>query len=179
MTFRGDRLGQHRLAAPRRADQQNALGRSYASLFKKVRIFQGPFHRFDQALLQGRHPSHVVPVDIGGFYKHLPNGRGFDLPQGGQKILHPHFELREGLVGNPGLGEIDIPHDLAQATHGRFPAEGLQIRPDEAVGDLRQMLHPDVFRQRHPPAVNLQDLHSAASVRDRNDDLPVEPARTP
>ena len=47
------------------------------------------------------------------------------------------------------------------------------------MGDLRQVLHPDIFGQRHPPAVNFKYFKAAAAVRDRNDDLAVESSRTP
>ena len=104
------------------------------------------------------------------------NGRGLDFPQGGDEVLHPHFELGQALVGDAGQGEIDLGHDPSQADHGGLAAQGLQVGADEAVGNLGHAGPIDVAGQRHPAAVDFQNLQPADAVRNRNRDFAVKPA---
>ena len=59
-----------------------------------------------------------------------------------------------------------------------LPAEGYKSAPAKPCV-ISARCPSGRLPPRASPAVNLQDLQTAAPIRDGNDDLPVEPARTP
>ena len=90
-----------------------------------------------------------------------------------------NFESSQLLVRNACHGKVDIRHDPTQADHGSFSAQGLEVGPDKAVSDFRQMVHVNVLGKRHPTTVDLQYLKTAVSVRDRNGYFPVKTSGSP
>jgi len=58
----------------------------------------------------------------------------------------------------------------------RPPSRGRDIGADISVGEARELLQVDVFRQWHAARVNLEDLEAAVAIRHADLDLPVEPA---
>ena len=85
--------------------------------------------------------------------------------------------MRQQLVGNVLLREIDLRQQPAQGDHAGLAAEGFEVRADEAVGDGRQPGRLDVRRQRHAAAVDLQNLLAAVLIGNGDRDFAVEPAR--
>src|SRR5437899_3551887 len=67
--------------------------------------------------------------------------------------------------------------EAPQRDHADFLAERFQVRADEAVRVVRDLLQIDVGPHRHGARVNLQDLQPRLRVRHADLDLAIEPAR--
>ena len=165
------------LPQPGRPAQQDALGRPDAGAGEHLGVLERPLDRLDQPLLDLVQPADVVPAHVGKLDEDLADRRRLDLAEGGLEVGHPDLERAQGLVGDLARGEVDRRQEPAQAEHGGLAAEGLEVGADEAVGDGGEVGQVDVGRQRHPAAVDLEDLLAAVAIGDRDGDLAVEPAR--
>src|SRR5208337_3897278 len=98
--------------------------------------------------------------------------------QGREEVIHLDLKLGQLVVGDARQAKVHVGHDAAQTKHGRFAAQRLQVRPDEAVGDVAEAHQIDFFLERHAAAVNLQDLAASVPVGNRNGYLAVKTPRT-
>ena len=78
-----------------------------------------------------------------------------------------HFEPVQGLDGDRAGVEVDRRQVAAEAGHRGLAAERFEVGPDEPVGDRRQVVQVDVLGQRHPLAVDFEDLAAGVAVGDR------------
>ena len=182
----GDGLGQQRFAAAGRPLQQDALGRGGAGVGEQMAVLERPLDGLQQRLLDALQSAHVLPGHVGHLGEDLADGRGFDLAQRGQEVLHGHVQRQQFLVGDVGGGEVNGGHQPAQRNHRRLAAQRLQIGAHKAMGHARQPLQVyclpcDPRRgkgrslgQRHAAGVDVQNLAPAARVRDADDDFAVE-----
>ena len=134
----GRRLGEQRLAAAGRPGQENSLQWLDPSRLKQCTILQRPFQRLAQQALRPLEPAHVLPGGGGHLDKHLAQGGGLHVAQGGQEILLAQFELQQGFIRKRGLGKVNLRQDSPHADHGRLATERFQVGAHEPMRDVGQ-----------------------------------------
>ena len=130
-------LGHERLAGAGGAGEEDSPGGQDLCRGKKVGVLRRPVHNGDEGLFDLVQPAHVVPFHRGPFGVEFAGGRGFNLPQGRQKIVHCDLQLARNSQAS--LARVVLPFHGEISPQGHHPglfAQGLQIGPDKGMGDL-------------------------------------------
>src|SRR5213594_3303080 len=177
--FRGDGLREQCLPGPGRAVQQDAARRADAHPLERLRVLQRHLDRLAQFHLDVFEAADVGPVHAGHLDEDLAHRTRLDFLQGLLEVVGQDAHLLEGLRRNR-LVEVDVRKIAAERLHRGFAGERREVRPDEAVADIREFgeepvaFFLDAF-DRHAARVDLKDLLPSAPVRDADLDLAIEP----
>src|SRR5881397_2411037 len=137
-----------------------------------------PLDRLPQFLLRLVEAADVLPLDVRLLDQDLAQRGRLHLPVRLKEVVPRDRQSVQDLRGDHVRLKVDVGQDPSEGPHRGLFRKGREIRADVPVGEAREFLEVDVFRERHAPRVDLEDFEPAVSVRDANLDLAVEPARS-
>merc|ERR1719399_1436284 len=172
----GDRLGEQRLAAARRAIEEHTLGGLHAKLFKLLGELDGVLHDLLQLALDALEAANVVPRHVGHLDGRLAQrGRVGDAESGAEVVLRDGHRV-ENLGVDLVVVEVDDVHLLADALHRRLRAKRGEVGAHIPVRLLGELLEVDIIGQLHVLRVDAHHLQPAVLIGDADVYLTVEPA---
>src|SRR5438876_2515264 len=123
-TLSGNSSRKHRLTAPGRSEEQNALWRPDSNSDENLGLLNGPFDGFLKLLLDTCQPADVSSVDGGHFNVDLAHGGGCYFPVGVHEVAQVHFHLFKHHIGDSFLRQVDLWKVTSQCFHRGLSAEG-------------------------------------------------------
>eukprot|EP00968_Pinguiococcus_pyrenoidosus_P022664 scaffold3330_cov398-Pinguiococcus_pyrenoidosus.AAC.3 len=172
--FVGDGLGQEGLATARGAVEEHALGRVHAELAELVCVLHGVLHRLAQLALHVLQATDVGPGHLRHFDEVLAKRGRSDVTQRPPEVLLLDAQVVHDLLRQVLGVDVDLLDLRANGLQGRFHAELAQVRADEAVRVLCDLLQVHVLCELHALGLDLQDLVPAFVVGHADVELPVE-----
>ena len=169
-------LGEQGFAGPRRAVEQEALGRPDAEPAEGLGMLERQLDAFLQALGGFVEAADIVPANLRRLDHHFAHRRGLDALQRIVEIPELDRQLVEHFGRNRLLLEIELRHDPPNRLERGLAGQRGQVGADEAVGSPRQIIEVDIGAERHAAGMDAEDFAAAGLVGNADDDLAVEPA---